>query len=48
MDKITLTIDEQQVEVKAGGTVLEAIKEADIYIQTLCYHPSLTPYGGCR
>ena len=48
MDKITLTIDEQQVEVKAGGTVLEAIKEADIYIPTLCYHPSLTPYGGCR
>jgi formate dehydrogenase alpha subunit len=48
MDKITLTIDDKRVEVDAGGTVLEAIQEAGIYIPTLCYHPSLTPYGGCR
>ncbi len=48
MDKITLTINEQQVEVKAGVTVLEAAKEAGIYVPTLCYHPSLAPYGGCR
>ena len=48
MDKITLTVNEKQVEVNAGSTVLEAIKAADIYIPTLCYHPSLTPYGGCR
>ena len=48
MDKITVTIDDRQVEVRAEATVLEAIKEAGIYIPTLCYHPSLTPYGGCR
>jgi len=48
MDKITLTIDDQQIEVKPGATVLEAAREAGIYIPTLCYHPSLTPYGGCR
>ena len=48
MDKITLTIDEHPVEVEAGMTVLEATKEAGIYIPTLCYHPALTPYGGCR
>ena len=35
MDKITLTIDDKQVEVNAGATVLEAIKEADIYTKIL-------------
>jgi len=48
MDKINLTIDDQQVEAEPGMTVLEAAKEAGIYIPTLCYHPSLSPYGGCR
>ncbi|MDP2731379.1 MAG: formate dehydrogenase subunit alpha [Dehalococcoidales bacterium] len=45
---ISLTIDNQQVEAKEGMTVLEAAKEAGIYIPTLCYHPFLSPYGGCR
>jgi len=45
---ITLTIDDKQVEAKEGMTVLEAAKQAGIYIPTLCYHPSLSPYGGCR
>lgn len=45
---VHLTIDGQQVTVKEGATVLEAAKEAGIYVPTLCYHPSLTPYGGCR
>ncbi len=48
MDKITLTIDDKPVEAKKGMTVLEAAKEAGIYIPTLCYHSSLSPYGGCR
>ena len=48
MDKITLTIDGQQVEIDEGATVLEATRKAGIYIPTLCYHSSLTPYGGCR
>ena len=45
---ITLTIDEKTIEVKEGSTVLEAAEAADIYIPTLCHHPQLTPYGGCR
>ena len=45
---IGLTIDGKQVNTKEGSTVLEAAKEAGIYIPTLCYHPSLAPYGGCR
>ena len=48
MDKITLTINDQPVEATVGMTILEAAKGADIYIPTLCYHPSISPYGGCR
>ena len=48
MDKITLTIDDQQVEAEEGMTVLEATKQAGIYVPTLCYHPDLAPYGACR
>jgi predicted molibdopterin-dependent oxidoreductase YjgC len=45
---INLTIDGQPVEAKEGDTVLEAARQSSIYIPTLCYHPSLTPYGACR
>jgi predicted molibdopterin-dependent oxidoreductase YjgC len=43
-----LTIDNVEVEVHEGTTVLEAAKKLGIYIPTLCYHEALTPYGGCR
>ncbi len=45
---IKLTIDGRPVTVKEGATVLEAAQAAGVYIPTLCYHPSLTPFGGCR
>ncbi|MDP3879939.1 MAG: formate dehydrogenase subunit alpha [Dehalococcoidales bacterium] len=48
MANINLTIDEKPVEASTGMTVLEVIKKAGIYVPTLCYHPSLSPYGGCR
>ncbi len=48
MDEIKLTIDGQEVPAKTGMTVLEAAREAGIYIPTLCYDPDLEPYGGCR
>ncbi|MFC2056275.1 FAD-dependent oxidoreductase [Chloroflexota bacterium] len=38
---IALTIDNQQVEAKAGITVLEAAQMANIYIPALCSHPDL-------
>ncbi len=47
-NKISLLIDGKQVSVDSGATVLEAAREAGIYIPTLCYHHSLKPYGGCR
>jgi len=48
MAEITLTIDGQEVRATEGMTVLEVIKQAGIYIPTLCYHQDLVPYGGCR
>ena len=48
MEQITLTINGQEVKAKKGMTVLEAAEAAGIYIPTLCYHPDLEPYGGCR
>jgi len=47
-EKIKLTIDGAEVEVEKGTTVLQAAQSAGIYIPTLCYHPDLLPYGGCR
>ncbi len=45
---ITLTIDGKRVEVQEGTTVLEAARANNISIPTLCDHPAITPYGGCR
>jgi len=48
MEEITLTINGQEVKANKGMTVLEAAETAEIYIPTLCHHPDLEPYGGCR
>lgn len=46
--EISLTIDGQEVMVPDGVTILEAARQNDIHIPTLCHHPSLSSYGGCR
>ena len=43
-----ITIDGKQIEIAEGTTVLKAARAAGIEIPTLCDHPQLTPYGGCR
>ena len=48
IEKITLTVNGQAVDAFKGMTVLEATQAAGIYIPTLCHHPDLEPYGGCR
>jgi predicted molibdopterin-dependent oxidoreductase YjgC len=48
LKNITLTINGVPVTVTEGATVLEAARQAGIYIPTLCYDPDLSPYGGCR
>jgi predicted molibdopterin-dependent oxidoreductase YjgC len=45
---ITIAINDKQIEASEGMTVLDAARKGGIYIPTLCYHPSLTPYGACR
>jgi len=45
---IKLTIDGKTVEAQEGSTVLQAAEAAGLFIPTLCNHPQLTPYGGCR
>lgn len=48
MSSITLTIDGRQCRTAPGNTVLEAAREAGIFIPTLCDHPDLKPRGACR
>jgi len=44
----TLTVDGRSVEVPEGATILDAARELDIEVPTLCHHPMLKPYGACR
>ena len=45
---INLTIDGVQVSVPAGTTVLEAARQANIHIPTLCYLKDVNQIGACR
>ena len=47
-DLVTLTIDDQQVSVPPGTTILDAAKRLGIDIPVICYHPHLTANGLCR
>jgi len=44
----TLNIDGKSVHAPEGATLLEAARLARASIPTLCNHPALEPYGGCR
>lgn len=48
MKTVKATIDGKTITVKEGTTVLDAARKADIPIPTLCHHPKLTAFGGCR
>ena len=45
---IRLTIDDREVEIEEGATILEAAQKAGIAIPTFCYHRNLLPFGACR
>jgi ferredoxin len=45
---VTLTVDGQEVQAQEGTTLLDAITSAGVELPTLCFHPDLEPYGGCR
>jgi ferredoxin len=41
--EITFRIDDRNVKVEEGATILEAARQADIYIPALCDYPGLRP-----
>ena len=45
---IKLTIDDQEISLEPGKTVLDACRQMGIKIPTLCHHPALPAYGACR
>ena len=45
---VNLTVNGQKIQAQPGQTVLQAAREAGIFIPTLCDHPAVTPFGGCR
>ncbi|MGW8318463.1 MAG: 2Fe-2S iron-sulfur cluster-binding protein [Candidatus Promineifilaceae bacterium] len=45
---VTLTIDDQEVTVPKGTTILDAAREVGIDIPIICYHEHLTANGLCR
>ncbi len=47
-DLISLTIDNQKVQVKKGTTILQAAKQAGVDIPTLCYLKDINEVGECR
>lgn len=48
MDKVTIVIDGQKLEVPSNYTVLKAAKEANIDIPTLCFLEGINEIGACR
>src|SRR5581483_11496604 len=45
---VTLTIDDQSVEVPEGSTILDACRKLGIDTPTLCYGETLMPANACR
>ena len=43
-----MIIDNKQIEVKEGTSILEAAKQNGINIPTLCYLKDLNEIGACR
>jgi predicted molibdopterin-dependent oxidoreductase YjgC len=43
-----ITIDNRVIQIDQPATVLDVAVQNDIYVPSLCAHPELVPYGGCR
>jgi predicted molibdopterin-dependent oxidoreductase YjgC len=48
MAEVSFSIDGLRGSAPEGTTVLQAARALGIPIPTLCEHPKLTPFGGCR
>jgi len=47
-NKVTINIDNKAVSTEKGETILQVAEQNDIFIPSLCAHPELDLYGGCR
>jgi heterodisulfide reductase subunit A2 len=45
---VLVIIDSKEYEAAPDEIVLEICKKNNIFIPTLCHHPSITPYSSCR
>lgn len=45
---IKLTVNGNSVELNEGSTLLDAVREAGVYVPTLCYYPRLPSHAVCR
>ena len=48
MSEIKITIDDREVSVPQGSTILDAARIAGSYVPSLCHHPDLLPIGSCK
>ncbi len=46
--KIKLTIDDREIQVAPGTTIMAAAETLGIHIPRLCFHPELSLQGSCR
>ena len=44
----TITIDDREIPFQPGQTIMEAAREAGLYIEHLCYNPDYQPHGSCK
>lgn len=45
---ITLKVNDIEVTVPRGSTILQAAEKAGVFVPTLCHDRRITPYGACR
>jgi iron-only hydrogenase group A len=45
---VTVQINEKKIKVPFGTTILDACRQNEIHIPTLCHHPDLCIAGNCR
>ena len=46
--QVKIKINDREISVPEGTTILEAARQAGIKIPTLCHHPALQPEATCR
>lgn len=47
-DTVTFTLNDKEITVPKGTTVMEAARKNDVYIPHFCWHPGMSIAGVCR